>query len=236
MDTYKIVEANGLKWAVRESSRIGQCTQDMLGPNDRENYNFEALEKYSGKDKTFLDIGAHVGGFAINASKLFGDVYAFEPQPFNYEGLSENIKINGLANVVAINKGVGDIVEDKEISMRGGGSKIYSGNIPRLPGVEYAKISITTIDSMNFKLPVSVMKIDTEGYEEQVIRGAIKTISKFRPVLIVETHEKTYHGEPMVKDQIQKLKDLLTNELDYTCHVAFKTQFGDEHLICISNK
>jgi len=233
MEDYKIVEAKGLKWAVRASSKIGNCTQDMLGPNEREDYNFEVLEKYSGKDKTFLDIGAHVGGFSMIASKLFGSVYSFEPQPFNFEGLSENIKLNNLANVIAINKGVGNEITEKEISARGGGSKIYSGNIPKIPKVTYDKISLTTIDSMKFKLPVSVIKIDTEGYEEQVLEGAKQTIAKFRPVIIIETHEKTYHGEPMVKGQIERLKKLLVENMYYEWHLAFKTHFGDEHLICI---
>jgi len=231
----KVIESKGFKWLIRDASKIGGCLQDMLGPNERETYNFDILQKYAGKDKAFIDVGAHVGSFALYASKIFGKVYAFEPQEFNFQGLTANIELNKIGNIKAFQSGAGDINTEKEISFRGGGSKIYSGNIPKLPGVEYNSIKIVRLDDQEFDLPVSVIKIDTEGYEEQVLAGADNLIKLYKPVLLLETHEKTYHGEPSLPGQIGRLKKTL-DDLGYSYTIAFKSHFGDEHLICIFNK
>ena len=229
----KIIEADGLKWFVRPDSKIGKCTQDMLGPNQREQYNFDVLKKHSGENKVFVDVGANVGGFAIRMAEHYGKVIAFEPNSYNFKALEENIKLNDTKGLQAWMLAVGDENKMVDISIRGGGSRI-SEEGAKHGNIKYTKVKCIRLDEFSID-KVDVMKIDTEGYEEQVLIGAKEIIERDKPVLILETHEKTYHGDPLCVGQINRLQKMLC-EWGYKIEVLFKTQYGDKHLYAYQEK
>ena len=133
-----------------------------------------------------LDVGAHIGTHSIlmgQAVGPWGRVYAFEPQRKLFRELIQNIRLNGLDNVVplryALGSGPARIIE-MNVATEGneGGTAVGSGGDPA---------ELRSLDDFGFE-DVSLIKIDVEGFEMEVLRGAVETISRSRPVLIIEIH------------------------------------------------
>jgi FkbM family methyltransferase len=138
---------------------------------------------------TFIDIGAHVGKYAVTmARKLKGQgmVLAFEPHPVNFKYLLVNLRLNELSNVLPFNMACysNDGCLDLYVAQDSG---LHSLVLPR--SERKIKVKVCTIDSMVEKLhlkDIRLIKIDVEGAEVEVIKGALKTINRFHPTLIVE--------------------------------------------------
>jgi FkbM family methyltransferase len=132
---------------------------------------------------TVIDAGAHIGAHTINMAKAAGRegrVYAFEPQRKIYRELVRNIELNNLRNAVPLRYALGDrhsVIEmSKSEAGNEGGTAVGSGG---------DKAELRTIDSFGFR-NVSFIKIDVEGYEDQVLEGAAQTLKEQHPVLLVE--------------------------------------------------
>lgn len=134
---------------------------------------------------TFLDVGAHGGLYTITAStrvKETGKVLCFEPNPLNLNFLRLNIKLNGLNNVNVVPKAAGD--KSGKITL------FYSTCATALTsakgmGENMIEVEVTTIDEVAEKLDfVKIMKVDTEGYDWNVLKGALKTLRKVRFVIV----------------------------------------------------
>jgi FkbM family methyltransferase len=133
-----------------------------------------------------LDIGANIGWYSVLMEKTCGlKVYAFEPHPFNFNMLTENIRINHAGNIRAFRNAVGE----KEGKM-----KLYvykSYNMGRHSLVDHGKtglfheVDTISIDGFMKKnnldqSPVELFKIDIEGFEMAALRGAAVTLSRTR--------------------------------------------------------
>jgi FkbM family methyltransferase len=149
-----------------------------------------------------LDIGANIGWYSIvlaKESKL--TVYAFEPHPFNFSMLKENIRINQLEHIHAFPYAIAD---------REGRMKLHiykSYNMGRHSLVDHGKtgryheVDTVSIDSFMKKnaldlQPVEMIKIDIEGFEMAALRGAENTIrrtrfvfSEFSPAIMKSINE-----------------------------------------------
>jgi len=140
------------------------------------------------KNKIVIDAGANVGVFSLYASMLGAKkVYAFEPVKETYDMLVKNIKINKLENkVIPINKALGDKNETKTISFTNAGDASASLKEERKGGKCEEVISIIKLDDFvkeNKLKRVDFIKMDVEGYEENVLLGAKETIKKWKPIL-----------------------------------------------------
>ena len=131
-----------------------------------------------------VDIGAQYGDYAILCSKVYkAKVYTFEPLPENFKEITENIKINGLneRQIQAFNVALGNKDKTEVLS--------YSGDMANNIGEgEKIEVKFRTLDS--YKIKPDIMKIDVEGFELDVLEGAVETIKKFHPKIIIETHSK----------------------------------------------
>lgn len=143
---------------------------------------------------TFIDIGAHIGTLTLKGAKAVGDsgtVMAFEPNPATFAKLSENVKVNQWDRVQLFQLAVGE---------KPGRLPLYLGVLGNTGtaslsqkftgGKEFVEVDIVRLDDMIAKANLSridVIKIDTEGAETQIIRGAHDTLAKFRPVMVMET-------------------------------------------------
>jgi FkbM family methyltransferase len=139
---------------------------------------------------TALDIGANIGTHTIPFAGRVGNsgfVYAFEPQRVVYQMLCANAALNGLANVYAFQAGVSDhdgIVRiDNAQLMKGGNVGNFSINETNT-GEE---VHLLQLDSLNLPC-VRLIKVDVEGMELNVLRGAQQLISRDRPYLFVENN------------------------------------------------
>jgi FkbM family methyltransferase len=140
------------------------------------------------------DVGAHVGIMTLMAARRVtrGCVYAFEPAPPNYRLLQRHVRVNGYGDrVVTARVLVGDRLSPAipfvhrldQFTANSLAYAIDEGQATNTP--------MTTIDEIVLKgkaLPPTHMKIDVEGYEAAVLRGARATLRAFRPIVICAIH------------------------------------------------
>lgn len=154
------------------------------------------VSKFIKPGYVFFDIGANQGFYTLLATKLVGkggNVFAFEPLPIQVKRLKRNLKINFFDNTK---------VEQTAISDKSGFSDMYAclnGSEPlsslRRPSEDsktkskIIKVPIISLDDYIKKINISsidFIKIDVEGGELNVLKGAVKAIEKFRPIFMCE--------------------------------------------------
>jgi FkbM family methyltransferase len=144
------------------------------------------------KDNLVLDIGTNFGTTILQFARIIGKdglAYGFEPDPTNFSICQNNIKLNKFSNIRVENLGVGSkddtllLVVDSEYNR--GMNKISLEN----NGKESFFVKIICIDdwveSKNIT-QVDLIKIDVEGFEMEVLKGAEKTLKTFKPLLFIE--------------------------------------------------
>lgn len=146
---------------------------------------YSAIAKLVKMGDTAFDIGSHVGMIAIYLGKIVGEkgkIYCFEPFPISFERLKNNIYINNFNNIQLNNLAISDSVgiadfyyqpNDFQLNSLG---KVSDG-IKRLD--HNIKVETNTIDNYcekNNINKINFIKIDTEGYEYNVLLGAEKML------------------------------------------------------------
>lgn len=131
---------------------------------------------------TALDIGAHIGSHTVTLAQLLGPdgvVYAFEPQRKIYRELVKNLELNEVTNAVPLRFAVGN--QNKLIEMSP--TNDFDGRMHVGRGGDAAELR--RIDDFGFQ-NVSLMKVDVEGFELEVLKGARETIARWHPAIIIE--------------------------------------------------
>jgi FkbM family methyltransferase len=154
-----------------------------------------------------LDLGANTGAFTILASRLVGAdglVVAVEPCRDNFGCLEKTAEASGLTNVRALRTAVGDRGGELRLSMSPSSGK-HSAILSR--GKTYEVAPLVTTDSVVGELGlerVDFIKVDVEGMEPEVLRGAAETIRRFRPRLAVSAYHLPEHATvlPQVLSEI----------------------------------
>ena len=137
---------------------------------------------------TTIDIGGNIGIHAIEFSKISKKVLSFEPNPRVYEILKINTK--NLNNIEIFNYGCGKKNETLNLqeTFKNLGASSAAFKVRYLDNT--VKIQIKPLDEIFDNLSsVNLIKIDVEGMEADVVRGAEKVITKFLPVICFEQHE-----------------------------------------------
>lgn len=124
-------------------------------------------------------------------------IWAFEPNSENYQCALITLHLNRLQNVELINAGLGDqqdfltmMTTDTNGKARGGASRIVTQDHEKiLSGIEMVKI-VTIDEIVPANRKVSIIHLDVEGYEEPALSGALKTIQRCLPIIIVESLPK----------------------------------------------
>jgi FkbM family methyltransferase len=143
------------------------------------------------RDEVVVDIGAHIGKYSIEASKLVGDkgvVVAIEAIPNNYNIIKKNIELNSLGNIKVFNLAAWDSECTIKFMV---GSTSATSNISRYNYRQGSiEVSAMPIDKLLIEqlklLHVDWLKIDVEGAEYQVLSGLKQTLLNFKPKIIVE--------------------------------------------------
>jgi FkbM family methyltransferase len=140
------------------------------------------------RPRCVVDVGANIGVFSLYQSMLkrAEQVIAFEPSPDVFPRLVRNIEINGIKNVRVVNAAVGD--ESGILSFSE--SRISANS--RVSEMGPLKVPCVRLDDELRDVPsIDILKIDTEGYETHVLRGASETLTKTERIAL-ELH---YPGE-----------------------------------------
>jgi FkbM family methyltransferase len=140
----------------------------------------------------FVDVGANLGWFTLVASVAVGEtgsIHAFEPRDETVAHLMETVALNGLDDQVTTypygladreTNGVLVWVSDTD---NPGGSTVWSGDIPA--NMEEQPIALRPLDALELDR-VDLLKVDVEGAELRVFRGARKTLERCRPYILSE--------------------------------------------------
>lgn len=148
------------------------------------------IKKFVFDTTTAVDIGCHYGFFTRFLSEQFKTVHAFDFNNDIFECFKENMKKFQCENVIAYPHGLGE--KQKYVATNDWSERHKRrgplGNHIDLEGKKQLQ-EIKTLDSFNLE-GVGLIMCDTEGYELNVIKGALETIKKFKPVLVLEFHNR----------------------------------------------
>lgn len=153
---------------------------------------FEVLHQLVKPGDWVVDIGANVGHYTRRLSELVGAsgrVIAVEPVPTTFSLLAANCQHFPLANVTLVNVAASDhdgLVRIALPSLPTGLVNYYQAHVVE-EGTALLSVLATTIDGLALRHRVSLVKIDAEGHERQVLAGMRGLIEKWHPTLIVET-------------------------------------------------
>ncbi len=152
---------------------------------------------------TVYDIGANVGFYSLLSAVLVGPqgrVFAFEPLPRNLGYLRRHVALNKMQNITVVDKALSDregTVTFEEGPAHTMGKMGSSGTL---------QVAMTTVDIVRraaHSPDPSLLKIDVEGAEMLVLKGAEQTLRQCRPVIFLATHGAQVH-----KDCCEYLKAL----------------------------
>jgi len=151
------------------------------------------IKKYIPYPRTALDVGCHYGFFTKFLASKFNRVHTFDFNNIIQHFMKVNMKKFNVNNVTIHQYGLGHknekvAINDNFISW---GRVIPYGPLGTHvdPSGDDKRYVIKRLDSLEIK-DVDLIMIDTEGYELNVLRGAKKTIQKYKPVLVVEFHNR----------------------------------------------
>jgi FkbM family methyltransferase len=144
-----------------------------------------------------LDIGANIGYYSVIMSKLVGidgKVICFEPTMHYRDVLKKNIEINNLNNIEVFSFGLSNRKQEMEISIGASSATLHEpeetiNNKKR--EIVYLRTLDECISDMNIDR-IDFIKIDVDGHEPAFLEGAIKSIEKYSPVILLEVNHLNY--------------------------------------------
>ena len=146
---------------------------------------------------TAIDAGAHIGFFAMLMAAAVGPrghIYAFEPFDPNADLLEQSVAENCFADRVSFRRaavggatGTATLTFPVETLNSGGAYLLRDGTAP-LAGNVQKNVPMLALDGLEIRRPVRFIKMDVEGAEPQVIRGAEKMLREDRPTILSELH------------------------------------------------
>ncbi|MDD5136094.1 MAG: FkbM family methyltransferase [Candidatus Omnitrophica bacterium] len=144
------------------------------------------------KGDTVIDCGAYIGEFTLYAAMAVGEtgrVMAFEPDPAFFKKLQDNVSLNGLHNVILIEKGVWSKEDRLKFSGGSQSGNLFAENLSH--NTESYDISVTSLDGELEKrgiTNVDFIKMDVEGAEIEAVRGASSILEKSGPDLAIASY------------------------------------------------
>lgn len=189
--------------------------------NDYEKENFIFLNQTIKPGNTCIDVGAHIGIYTVYMAKLSnGNVFSFEPTPDSFKTLKKVVAINHCEDRVtilpiAIDQTTGKASFYLNSSILSGSDATRVAEANSLVYVDFGKtshkekIEVDTISIDDFaeknKRKINFIKIDAEGAELNVLKGAGKTILKDRPCGIVSVHVFSYTDKKQILSEIWQI-------------------------------
>jgi len=203
LDTFYSIRSIPHGFPMKNSLRLAKYNGNRILFPSREDPSFDDVfltdvyhpYKPQKKDVVF-DIGAHMGFFTVKVGKHVKKLIAFEPDPYNFSFLLLNIEYNALSNVNAFNYALGD--RDGYAFLERG----YGYGRTRLAETNKGyRVLVRTLDAIveESRIIPSVIKIDAEGYEMKVLKGAKYTLACYKPRLILACYHYRYQSRDVVK-------------------------------------
>jgi len=175
---------------------------------------------YIKQDNVVLDIGGNIGQTALLMAKAVGPggrVISFEPFPETYNRFLTNLKLNpAIQNITVENIALGD--SHAKLKMRAenkgnsGQNRILNEEGPETALIEVEVMPLSSYLD-NKPLPkIDLVKIDVEGFEYRVLKGAAGALQKYKPLLYIELSDKNLNQQGSSANQVIEL----LHQLSYT--------------------
>src|SRR5215211_8079067 len=189
------------------------------------NHEEDIIEHFTPKEGDIVvDIGAHMGRYTIISSKRVGangKVVAIEAHPGNFEMLNSNIKLNQLTNVIPLNYAVHSKETKVKLYLPSGESGFtkYNTIMPNWINTreKFVEVNANTLDYL-LQLneirqeEVNWIKIDVEGAEFEVLKGATNVLSKSKDIAIL----MELHGPPDVyRPKVEEFVNLYNFKIEF---------------------
>jgi FkbM family methyltransferase len=184
--TFRTVVRNGIRFELDLSDYMQWCAYFGIAIEPR-----RALYALVQPGQIAIDVGANVGEVLLNFARLVGNegkAIGLEINPRTYRRCLHNIAINSFRNVQVFDLGLGRekgrLVLGRPTARNSGGDRIAAG-----PDRDGIPVTVTTLDDFVRDLGierVDVLKVDVEGFEMNVLRGAEATVTRFKPRMFVE--------------------------------------------------
>jgi len=192
--SFRIIKRRGINMQVDISDYIGHYI--YFGFDDP---SYHTLFSLCSQTSRVLDIGANIGWTALCLAGIAseGRVIGFEPDPVNFDRCQSNVERNDLKNIQVYSLALGDHPGSVPMEVRTpsnrGGNRIA-------PGVTTAgkMVEVMRLDDFLSTHPldrVDLIKMDVEGFEVRVLRGAEKTLRLFKPTLFIEVDDNNLRDQ-----------------------------------------
>lgn len=214
-----------------ELQELGVCVKDIYVLNDFDEQNVENIyfeldrvKQAVDSTKLFIDVGCYDGKDTLKymqwCENTDAPIWAFEPDTENYCVCKNNLK--NFSNIELFNIGLSDVEEN--VAVMGEGEMSY------LVKTEASGLQTRLLDTMVENQSVGFVKMDVEGYEENVLKGACKMICRDHPVMAVSIYHK--------KSDIWRLPKLLLGYNENYCFYMrhYSASNGDTVLYAIDGK
>ena len=232
LDNYLLIVFNSPKHNFKFGSRITRKVNNFLIQDVFNGMNFheeEIIERFTPKEGDIvIDVGPAFGLYTILASRSIGSrgqVFAIEPQPEIFKMLNCNIKLNKLLNVTTLNYAA----YSKEIKLKLYNSYSIIQERAGKNNSDFIEVNGNTLDYLMFQnkiKEVNWIKIDVEGAELEVLKGAHNILSKSKDIaLLIEIHNLS-EGNNLYDDIMNLLKS-------YNFKQEFEKVYenGERHII-----
>lgn len=189
-DGIRLVDVGGFEMFV-DIRDIGGVSPNLMKKKGYHPFMTKILEETIEPGMTCIDVGANIGYFSMILSELVsphGSVFAFEPEPKNFNVLSKNaLQINAKRPFSCIPEqlAVGNQVGELPLYTTGYN---FGGHSLHMESEESISVKVTTLDSYFNDFPINFVKIDVEGYEPEVIAGMAGVINKNPNLIIILEH------------------------------------------------
>ena len=186
---------NGLKRTINGTDSILIVPELYNVPEEYEPEIWHALMNEVRPGSVVVDVGAYIGLYTVALAKRVGaqgKVFAFEPDSATFHTLQRHLRINGVQSRVSLSPcAVGD--RDGTAAFSSGHesqSHLSANHLPQ-EGHRQTTVQVVTLDTVLQGSPVDVMKVDVEGFEEHVLRGASQLLADERRaprMIFIEVH------------------------------------------------
>lgn len=166
----------------------------FLGAYERAELNL--LNRLLSEESVFVDIGANFGLYSLVASQKItnsGKVICFEPFPKNYAALKKNISLNSKSNIISENIALGDKKDELSLYYQPNEKNLGIVSANFMENSKTIEVDVMSLDEYvneNGIDKIDFIKIDVEGFENQVIVGMKKTLELFSPMILIEIFDE----------------------------------------------
>ncbi len=196
--TKGVIEVEGSKMYAtpRVEGPMRTAFRGYIRSHGKENLTTQIFKRVVEDGYTVVDIGANIGYFTLLAARLVGKkgkVYAFEPEPRNYNMVLKNIALNGYENVVPVQKAVSNAsgVVKLYLSSKDIGAHTIRQHHDKMQfdekeSGEFVEVESVTLDEFfnDKRHPIDVIKMDIEGAEMAALSGMDRIIRENQNVKV----------------------------------------------------